>query len=124
MNKHEKKLGEIINKYLLDIELIKPIGSNIETFNIHSVIIKLDKLGLNGYLLRYSEEGEFDALSCLNVLYGILQTQIDVFNNISFYQYAIYVNAGTYDDKYECFIEWIGLKDDLGEYLRGNICDE
>lgn len=124
MNKHEKKLGEIINKYLLDIELIKPTGSNIEMFNIHSVIIKLDKLGLNGYLLRYSEEGEFDALSCLNVLYGILQTQIDVFNNISFYQYAIYVNAGTYDDKYECFIEWLELRDDLGEYLRGNICDE
>lgn len=121
MNKHEKKLGDIINKYLLDIELLKTAGSNIETFNIHSVIIKLDKLGLNGYLLRYSEEGEFDALSCLNTLYGTLQIQIDKFNSMSFYQYAIYVNAGTYDDKYECFTEWLELRDDLREYLRGNI---
>lgn len=69
MNKHEKKLGEIINK--------------------HS-----------------------------------LQMRIDEFNNMTFYQYAIYVNAGTYDDKYECFIEWLELRDDLGEYLRGNICYE
>ena len=124
MNKYEKKLSEIINKYSLDIELIKPAGANIEVFNIHSIIIKLDNLGLNEYLLRYSEEGEFDALSCLNVLYGILQIQIDKFNTMSFYQYAIYVNAGTYDDKYECFIEWLELRDDLGEYLRGNICYE
>lgn len=124
MNKHEKKLGEIINKYSLDIELMKPAGTNIEVFNIHSIIIKLDNLGLNEYLLRYSEEGEFDALSCLNTLYGTLQIQIDKFNSMSFYQYAIYVNAGTYDDKYEYFIEWLELRDDLGEYLRGNICDE
>lgn len=103
---------------------MKPAGSNIEAFNIHSIIIKLDNLGLNGYLLRYSEEGEFDALSCLNTLYGTLQIHIDKFNSMSFYQYAIYVNAGTYDDKYECFIEWLELRDDLGEYLRGNICDE
>lgn len=121
MNKHEKKLGEIINKYSLDIELMKPAGSNIEVFNIHSVIIKLDNLGLNGYLLRYSEEGEFDALSCLNALYGTLQIQIDKFNSMTFYQYAIYVNAGTYEDKYECFTEWLELRDDIGEYLRGNI---
>lgn len=125
MNKHEKKLGEIINKYSLDIELMKPARANIEVFNIHSVVIKLDKLGLNDYLLRYSEEGEgFDALSCLNTLYGTLQIQIDKFNSMSFYQYAIYVNAGTYDDKYECFTEWLDLRDDLGDYLRGNICDE
>lgn len=45
MNKHEKKLGEIINKYSLDIELIQPAGSSIETSNIYSVVIKLDKLG-------------------------------------------------------------------------------
>ena len=124
MNKHEKKLGEIINKYSLDIELIHPAGSSIETSNIYSVVIKLDKLGLNGYLLRYSEEGEFDALSCLNTLYVALQMQIDKFNSMTFYQYAIYVNEGTYEDKYECFIEWLELRDDLGEYLRGNICYE
>lgn len=124
MNKHEKKLGEIINKYSLDIELMKPAGVNIEVFNIHSVIIKLDNLGLNGYLLRYSEEGEFDALSCLNALYGTLQIQIDNFNSMTFYQYAIYVNAGEYEDKYECFTEWLELRDELGEWLRGNICYE
>lgn len=49
---------------------------------------------------------------------------VEGFNSMTFYQYAIYVNAGTYDDKYECFIEWLELRDDLGEYLRGNICDE
>ena len=125
MNKYEKKLGEIINKYSLDIELIKPAGANIEVFNLDSVLIKLDKLGLNGYAVRYSEEEKgFDALSCLNKLYGTLQIQIDKFNNITFYQYAIYVNAGEYEDKYECFTEWLDLRDDLGEYLRGNICYE
>lgn len=124
MNKHEKKLSDIINKYSLDIELMKPAGANIEVFNIHSVMIKLDKLGLPGYLLRYSEEGEFTALSCLNTLYGTLQIQIDKFNNMTFYQYAIYVNAGEYEDKYECFTEWLDLRDDLGEYLRGDICYE
>ena len=124
MNKYEKKLGEIINKYSLDIELIKPAGASIEAFNIHSVIIKLDKLGLDGYMLRYSEEGEFDALSCLNVLHRTLQIQIDKFNNMTFYQYAIYVNAGAYEDKYESLIEWMELRDDLGEWLRGNICYE
>ena len=124
MNKHEKKLSEIINKYSLDVELMKPVGANIEVFNIHSVIIKLDNLGLNGYLLRYSEEGGLDELSCLNTLYGILQIQIDKFNNMTFYQYAIYVNAGTYEDKYECFIEWLELRGELGEYLRGNNCYE
>ena len=125
MNKHEKKLSEIINKYSLDIELMKPAGANIEAFNLHSVIIKLDKLGLNDYLIRYSEEREdFDALSCLNTLHGTLQIQIDKFNNMTFYEYAIYVNAGNYDYKYKCFTEWIELKDELGEYLRGNISYE
>lgn len=120
MNKYEKKLGEIISTHSLDIELIKKGGDSNEVFNIHSVKIKLDKLDMYGSYLRYSEDEKgCDALSCIIELFGLLDIHISNFNSMPFYQYAIYVNQGTYDEKYNNFMKCMELKDDLGEYLRG-----
>lgn len=122
MNKYEKKLGEIINKYSLEVELIKPAGATIQAFNITNVKIKLDKLGIPDTFLRYSEdERGCDALACIQKLVGTLAIHIDKFNNMTFYQYAIYVNQEVYDEKYNNFIKWIDLKDEINEWLQGEL---
>lgn len=120
MNKYEKKLGEIINKYSLDIELIKPVDASVQSFNISSVKIKLDKLDMYDDYLRYSEDEEgYDALSCIQRLHILLDIHIQKFNNMSFYQYAVYVNEGTYDEHYDIFLKCMELRDNTGEWLRG-----
>lgn len=120
MNKSEKKLGEIINKYSLEVELIKPVGASNQAFNLDGVRIKLDNLGIPGRFLTYCEnEEDLNALSCIVALINILDIHIDEFNNMSFYQYAIYVDQGVYDDKYNRFIKLLDLKDELCKWMRG-----
>ena len=124
MNKYEKKLVDVINKYSLEVELLKSTGATIQAFNLHGVKIKLDKFGMPDTFLMYSEEvKERDAYNCVNSLLHLLNIYISKFNNMTFYEYAILVNKGEYEDKCDMMDKWLVLEEELRDFMKVNFYD-